>query len=350
MTRESRPLVLTADTELLDDLLGMAAAVGVAVDVSVEPAVCRPQWTQAPLVLVGADLLETLSMARLERRPGVLLLTRGSPSDALRDTATMIGAEETIGLPSGEAGLLDRLADLAEPAARARVVGVVGGRGGAGASVLAAGLALTAALRGPSWLVDLDPLGGGADAGLGAELAPGARWADLGVLSGRLSPTALYEAVPTVHGLAVLAATDAAELTPDAVRAVVAAASRGGGTIVLDLPRHRTAGRDEALTAADELLVVIPAEVRSVLAARRVVDGLGSTPAPRAVVRTGPGALPSREVVRGADLPFAGELADEAAVRQAVQVGNGAGLIRGTRLGELCEHLLGRTGAVREAA
>ena len=34
MTRQPRPLLLTADPELLDQLLGLAAAAGAAVDLS----------------------------------------------------------------------------------------------------------------------------------------------------------------------------------------------------------------------------------------------------------------------------------------------------------------------------
>jgi hypothetical protein len=53
--------------------------------------------------------------------------------------------------------------------------------------------------------------------------------------------------------------------------------------------------------------------------------------------------LPAREVVRGVELPFAGELTDEVEVRQALQTGDAAGLVRGTELAALCEALLGRT-------
>jgi secretion/DNA translocation related CpaE-like protein len=342
----TRPLLLTMDTDLLDDLLGMAAAAGVAVDVAVEPAGCRPQWTNAPLVLLGADLAAALPSARLRPRPGVLLVARGSPTEELRETAAVVGAEAIV-LPEGEPAILDRLADTAEPAARGRVIGVLGGRGGAGASVLAAGLALTAVA--PAWLIDLDPLGGGADAGLGAELSAGARWADLGLLAGRLSPTALRDAVPEVCGVSVLAtAHPVEELKPDTVRTVIRAASRGGGTVVLDLPRHRTAARDQALVLVDEVLVVVPAEIRAVLAARRVVQGLPTTP--RVVVRTVPGALPASEVVRGLGLPFAGQLSDEVTVRAAAQVGDPAGLVRGTELAELCRTLLDRSDVLAVAA
>jgi secretion/DNA translocation related CpaE-like protein len=345
MARQNRPLLLTTDTELLDELLGLAAAADVAVDVAAEPSASRPLWTGAPLVLVGADVAPALPSARLEHRPGVLLVARGSPTDSLREVATAVGADGVVGLPSGEGVLLDRLADVAEPAARARVIGVIGGRGGAGASVLAAGLALTAAERGPAWLIDLDPLGGGADAGLGAELRIGARWSDLGVLTGRLSPAALRSAVPEVHGVSVVATTHPAEEpAPEAVRTVVSAAGRGGGFVVLDLARHRTAARDAAIATLDDLFVVVPAEIRAMLAAGRVLGGLGPTPAaPRVIVRMTTDALPAREVLRGVGLPFAGELPDEARVLEAAQLGDAPGLVRGTRLAGLCATLLDRS-------
>jgi len=348
MTRDRRPLLLTADPDLLDDLLGLAAAVGVAVDVAVEPAMCRPQWTEAPLVLVGTDVAAAAS--RLERRGGVLLISRGAPPETV---AAAMEVEDVIVLPSGEADVLERLADAAEPPTPARVLGVLGGRGGAGASALAAGLALTAAGRGPSWLVDLDPIGGGADAGLGAELATGARWTDLGVVTGRLSPQALRSALPVVEGVAVVAAGEgtSGDLSPESARAVVDAARRGGGTVVLDLGRSATAARDEVTEAIDDLFLLVPAELRAVLAARRVVGSLRPTaPTPRLVVRSVPGAIPSREVARGLDLPLAGELPDEVVVRAAIQAGDPAALIRGTALAALCEAVLVVPAAFEAAA
>lgn len=354
MNGDHRPLVITAETELLDDLLGAAAAVGVAVDVAVEARTCRPQWTTAPLVLVGADLASSLPGAGLPARPAVLLVARGSPGDETWTSAARAGAEDVISLPAGEAALLERLADVAEPADPARVVGVVPGRGGAGGSVLAAAVALAAASRhGAAWLIDLDPLGGGADTGLGAELDAGARWADLEAVAGRVSNGALRGALPEVCGVAVLScdrrSTDYP--APAALRAVLAAARRGGGTVVLDLPRQPSAARDEALAAAHELVLVVPAEVRAVLAARQVIHRIGTVrPALRMVVRTVPGGLPPHEVARGLGLPLAGALGDEPAVRAALMTGEPRDLVRGTALAELCGRILDELATAGRAA
>jgi secretion/DNA translocation related CpaE-like protein len=342
MTRQRRPLLLTADPELLDQLLGMAAATGVAVDVAVEPATCGPQWTNAPLVLVGSDLATSVAGARFAARVGVVLVTRDEVTPSLLGVADRVGADDVLGLHRDEAVVMERLADATEPPTRARVIGVIGGRGGAGTSTLAAGLALTAAGHGPSWLIDLDPLGGGADTGLGAELSAGARWPDLGSLTGRLSPHALRSALPEVAGVAVVAAGEGtSEPAPDAVRAVLSAAARGGGTTVLDLGRSPTAARDVAVSAVDDLLLVVPAELRAMIAARRVVASLEPTARiPRVVVRAVPGALPSREVTRGLDLPLAGDLPEEVTVRVAIQTGDPTSLLRGTELAGLCEAVL----------
>jgi secretion/DNA translocation related CpaE-like protein len=355
MRQQHRPFLLTTDTDLLDDLLGAAAAVGAAVDVGVEPAACRPQWTDAPLVLLGSDLVGAALAAHLWSRPDVLLVTRGAPTPELRHAAGRLGVEGTIALPNGEPALLERLADVVEPPARpAEVVAVVAGRGGAGASALAAGLALTAAAQGaPAWLIDLDALGGGADAGLGAEMSTGVRWADLDALTGRLSPRTLRSALADVLGVAVLAADGrpGSEPASEAVRAVIAAASRGPGTVVLDLPRHRTTARDAALAMADDILVVVPGELRAVLAARRVIEGLsGGSASPRAIVRIVPSGLPSREVAQALQLSLAGELADEIQVRTALQLGDANAIVRGTALATLCETLLDERQSLRVAA
>jgi hypothetical protein len=110
---------------------------------------------------------------------------------------------------------------------------------------------------------------------------------------------------------------------------------------VLDLDRSPTTARDVAIAAVDELLLVVPAEVRAMIAGRRVVESLGQTaPTPRVVVRAVPGALPSEEVAHGMDLSLAGELPDEVTVRVAVQTGQPTALLRNTKLAALCEAIL----------
>jgi secretion/DNA translocation related CpaE-like protein len=352
VTGERRPLVVTADAELLDDVLGVAAAVGVAVDVAVEPGACRPQWTTAPLVLLGSDVAVDLGAAAARIRPGVVVVGRGGPGED-EIAATRAGADAVLHLPADEAVLAERLADVVEPPGGGRILGVLAGRGGAGASVFAAVTALAAAERGdPAWLVDLDPLGGGADAVLGAELAPGARWEDLDGLTGRVSGRALRAALPAAGGVAVLSCGRRSEdPEPSAVRAVLGAARRTGGTVAVDLPRHPGAPLDEVLTAADEVLLLVPGEVRAVLAARQLLSRLGRLPAPlRVVVRRTPEGLPPRQVAHGLGADLAGDYGDEPSVRAALVSGDPRGLVRHTDLGALCRRILDGSAALRAEA
>lgn len=161
------PLLVTSDGELLEDLLRLAAAGGIEVELAADPAAARTRWLPAPLVLVGADQAQPCLRARLPQRPRMVLVGRSGELDPGWQVAELIGAEHVATLPAAEPWLVDRFAECgpegAEPGG-ARIVAVLGGRGGAGASILAGGLAVTAArARLRTLLVDADPLGGGLD-------------------------------------------------------------------------------------------------------------------------------------------------------------------------------------------
>ena len=188
-----RPLLLTADSDLLDDLLRLAATAGVDVEVSQDPGAARRAWSAAPLVLLGQDLLAGCLVAGLPRRPGVAVLGEDLDDASIWRRAVEVGAEHVVFLPDAEPWLVSSLADAAEGVVGSgRLVAVLGGRGGAGATTLTVALALAAVRRGcRALLVDGDPLGGGIDLVLGGEQATGLRWPDLGDTQGRMPAQAL---------------------------------------------------------------------------------------------------------------------------------------------------------------
>ncbi|AJF69814.1 septum formation initiator [Streptomyces vietnamensis] len=304
--------MVTEDLGLLDDLLRLCAAAGVEPEVHHRVPERRASWTDPPLVLVGDDAAARCRGAA--RRPGTLLVGRDRDDPELWRLAVEIGAESVLSLPAAESLLVDRLADAAEGADRpALTVGVVGGRGGAGASTLACGLALAAARAGHrTLLVDGDPLGGGLDVLLGGEREEGRRWPDFATSKGRLAGGALEESLPSVRGVRVLSwgRDPAAPMPPEAVRSVLAAARRRGGVVVVDLPRGADPSAVEALAQLDLGLLVVPGELRAVAAAHRMVSTIGPAVRDlRAVVR-GPYAagLDERWVADALRLPLAGEL------------------------------------------
>ncbi|WP_254047301.1 septum site-determining protein Ssd [Streptomyces aureus] len=310
--RRTGPLIVTEDLGLLDDLLRLCAAAGVEPEVHHRVPERRASWTDPPLVLVGDDAAARCRGAA--RRPGTVLVGRDRDDSGVWRLAVEIGAECVLRLPDAEGLLVDRIADAAEGVGRqATTVGVVGGRGGAGASTLACGLALAAARAGRrTLLVDGDPLGGGLDVLLGGEREEGRRWPDFAASKGRLAGGALEESLPSVRGVRVLSwgREPAASLPAEAVRSVLAAARRRGGVVVVDLPRAADPAAVEALAQLDLGLLVVPGELRAVAAAHRVASSLSAGVRDlRAVVR-GPYAtgLDERWVADALRLPLAGEL------------------------------------------
>ncbi|MFI0238187.1 septum site-determining protein Ssd [Streptomyces sp. NPDC016845] len=307
------PLIVTEDVGLLDDLLRLCAAAGVRPEVGHGAPATRGSWEAAPLVLVGDDAARRLR--GLARRRGVVLVGRDQDDPGVWQRAVEIGADHVLMLPDGEQWLMDRIADVAEGVGRPAVtVGVIGGRGGAGASTLACALAVEAARAGRrTLLVDADPLGGGLDVLLGGETVDGLRWPAFAQSRGRVGSTALEESLPRLHDVRLLSwdRGDLASVPPEAVRAVLAAGRRRGGAVVVDLPRRVDAGSVEALAQLDLGLLVVPPELRAVAAARRVAGAVGMVLRDLRVVTaptSGPGALEGDEVARLLGLPLAGEL------------------------------------------
>ena len=212
-------------------------------------------------------------------------------------SAVELGAERVAVLPADEAWLLSRaVAAVRSPVERGWLVAVGGSCGGAGASTVAAAVALAAAPG--AVLVDADPWGGGLDLLLGAERVEGLRWPELTGLRGRVAGDALLAALPEIGGVHVLAASRTARSTRSPPRpslAVVEAARSAGRPVVVDLPRGGAAadgGSAAVLADADRALLVVPARLRAATAARLLVDAPGSAwSAAQLVVRPVPGGL-----------------------------------------------------------
>lgn len=312
-------LGVTADAGLADALRRLGAAAGVEVQLARRPPDVTT-WQRSALVVVGADLARAVSAAGLPRRADLVLVTDDPQDGSVWQLAVALGAEQVAMLPDADVWLADRLAATADAPARACVVGVVGGCGGAGASVLASALAVTAVEAGKRvLLVDLDPLSGGLDLALGVDTVPGLRWPDLSGVRGRLPSVSVHEALPRLDELAVLSfgRGEPVDLPPAAVEAVLRSASRSHDLVVVDLPR---AGEDRLVAAAardlQQLLVVVPSRLRAAAAAAQVAERWRArVPSAGVVVRRPAGCrLAARAVADAVQLPLALEMRDEPGV------------------------------------
>jgi len=341
------PLVLTSDDDLLDELLRLAAAGGTEGEVAPDPPAARARWVAAPLVLVGSDQTQACLRARLPRRPRVIMVGRSGNGDPSWDLAELLGAEHVAMLPAAQPWLVDRFAETTgnTVAATGRIVAVIGGRGGAGASVLAGGLAVTAARAGlRTLLVDADPLGGGPDLVLGWEQLEGLRWPALTTADGRVDAPALVQALPSRGDLVVLS-WDRGDLMPlpaEAMAATMDAGRRGRDFVVVDLPRQLDDPAMIALQAADQVFVLVPAELRATAAAARVVAAVAPHCANLSVVVRGPapGRLKAREVAKALDLPLAGTLRPEPGLCRGLERGEAPTATGRGPLAVLCQRIV----------
>ncbi|HEY0572664.1 MAG TPA: septum site-determining protein Ssd [Pseudonocardia sp.] len=337
---QQRTLVLIEDDELLDDVLRLAAAAGCELERVSDPSAARLRWSSAPLVLLDEAAALGCARAGLGRRQRVVVVSRGEPPGGLWQHAVAVGAEHVIALPQGESWLVAALADAAEGVSRrGRVVAVVGGRGGAGASVLATAVAIAGMADGERvMLVDCDPLGGGLDLLLGAEDAQGLRWPDLALSEGRVASASLRAALPrpalgSGPGELTVLSCDrgGAGPRPGAVASVLDAGRRAGETVVCDVPRYPTEAALAALDGADLTVLLVPAEVRSTAAAARVAGVLRQRGSSVQLVVRGPspGGLSPRDVAAALGLPLLHAMRPQPGLARALDRGAPPGTRRG---------------------
>lgn len=338
------PIVLTLvdDPELSASADRIAAAVGARAVATAAPS--RRSWLAAAAVVLDERAARRCAQAGMPRRDGVALIGPEYPSASMWTAAIDIGAQFVGALPDQEADLVRHVADSTERGGLAvhsgRVIAVSAGPGGGGASVFAAALARCAP---EALLVDLDPCGGGIDLLLGAESTPGLRWPDLRLQSGRLSWTALREALPRQQEMSFLSGTRTFhDVDAGAVGAVLDAGRRGGSTVICDVPRQPVRAAACAVQSADLAIIVSTCDVRGI-AATAVVAAVTRTLNPNIglVVRgPAPGGLQASEVAEVAEVPLLAAMRPEPMLAVRLEQG-GLRLRRRSPLAEAARTVLG---------
>lgn len=343
-------LLVTRDPDLLDEVGRLAAAAGAALATTGEPAQALRRWSRAPLVLLGADLAGEMAVLGPPRRARVHVVSSRVVPDDLFRLALAVGAADVSDLPASAGWLTELLTDLGEARVRpARVVGVVGGSGGAGATTLACALGQRAAARGPTLVVDADPAGPGLDRVLGLDGRDGVRWDSLGRTTGRLSARSLRDAVPRDRDLGVLTWPPGVAdlLAPFAAREALSAARRGHETVVVDLPRVLGPVAEEVVAHCDLVLVVVVPTVPGLASAARVCARLGDPGRTRLVVR---GSADPTLVRRAVGAPVLATMGDQRGLHEAVDLGRGPARSPRGVLARTAAGLLDRLEVLGEAA
>lgn len=338
---DRRCLIVAEDPDLLDALLRLAAAADMDAQRAIDAADARRAWARAPVVLLDGAGAARCRAAGFPRRDSVVIAVAGEPGAEDWRSAVALGADRVVQLPHGEDGLAGMLADVRERAGAGgrtgRVLAIIGGSGGAGASVLATAVAVTAARSGATaLLVDCDPLGGGLDLLVGLEQESGLRWPELAVGDGRVRAASLHAALPrAVSGRSELSVLSCARSPhgpePAAVTAVLEAGRRAGGTVVCDLPRYPTDAALAALGAADLTVLLVPSALRASAAAARVADVLAEHARVVEIVVRGPspGGITAQQVAASLGLPLLHVMRPERDLAGALERGRTPGSGRG---------------------
>jgi secretion/DNA translocation related CpaE-like protein len=159
----------------------------------------------------------------------------------------------------------------------AHIIGVVGGSGGVGASVLTAAIAVRAAQAGlrPVCL-DGDRLGGGLDVTLGIEQEGGVRWPDLAGARGRIDGPELLRRLPCVDGVSVLSFDRGRDVQPAAeiVHEVLHALGDAADVVVVDLPRPDHEVFAALAPSVDAMVLLAGSGIRDLAGASAIAEHL----------------------------------------------------------------------------
>ncbi|MFI5915527.1 septum site-determining protein Ssd [Dactylosporangium sp. NPDC051541] len=310
-----RPLFISADSALRGPVEDLAA---------------RPTARPAARPTAELDVAPGADDVRHRYRPAPLLLRGGSAVQRrgrLAAIADDIGAEPIARTPEGAAYLANELRRLTT-VVRGRILAVIGGRGGAGATLLAAGLALTADGAGlRTLLVDADPLGGGASLAIG--------WDQVRGPQGRVALKSLTQRA----NLRLLSCGAEPGLPPETMAGALEDGARNCDLIVADLPRRLDEAATMALRAADRVLLVVPAETRACVAAARVAATIAPHSSATQIVVRDPLQMRSEHIGEVLRLPVAGDLRSERDLPGRLERGKGPQTKSGHLVG-LCHQIL----------
>lgn len=265
------PLICTADDAYLDRGVHWCSAVGVTPEVAHDAGTAVRLWSEAPFILVGADLAAVLVRTGVRRRPRVFVLAGATA--APWESALALGAEEVLSWDDTDRAL-EALTGAVDGRDEGCLISVVGGTGGAGASTIAAGLALAAGRQGlRALLLDADPLGGGLDLLMGIEHAHGVRWDTVTAKDGPMTARALSDVLPKANGVWTLSFGREPTVPPPLAN-LVAAGLRGFDVVIADVARHSDPWTAEVLAQSVLTVMVVPEDVRGVSATQAVLHRL----------------------------------------------------------------------------
>jgi secretion/DNA translocation related CpaE-like protein len=273
MPSTERPLLITADQDLIDEVIAIATSRAIEMRVEGSLALARPLWLSAPAILVGPDVLAECEATSLPRRVAVAVVATDNNTDTserhMWRAAVHLGAENVMLVPTNSANVAEMLSvSLEGPARFGRIVTLSAGSGGAGASTVSLALAQLAVKAGiKTLLIDADPFGGGLDLLAGIEDGEGIRWGALLDAHGRVAAPAFEAGLVNVGGASLLSfGRDEFAIPDSAISAsVLDTATRVFDLVIIDCGRDTFS--DVFIARSHLNLVIVRNHVRATAAA-----------------------------------------------------------------------------------
>lgn len=342
-------LLVTRDDRVITEFQKIAAVTQTPLVIESEPSAA--DLSSAYRVFVTSDCAqENLN------HPETVLVVIGTTGPETWRFAAKLSANHIAVIPDSRDWLVEHLS--APVTKKGLCVAIIPGAGGAGASLLSAGLAFHARqLFSDVVLVDLDENSAGLDVVLGIETQPGMRWQDFHSLTGSISGSDILRGLPARDGVALLTHNDSETLPDKLLRDTIIQQLRGvSGLVIIDFPRFTNQKfAIEILKQCDVVYVVTPSTVRGSASTKKEIAHICKHATNvELIIRNFPGTnLDALKIAQSLDVPLAGSVNSDPRIVEQIEQGFGvAGIHLGgfTRSMNALAQRLVQTNEIQEAA
>jgi secretion/DNA translocation related CpaE-like protein len=325
-------LLITSDDRVVSEFKKIAAVTQTHLVIASEPT--KSEIDLAYRVFVSQEVSD-IEIVHSE----IILVVVSATNTQTWTSALRLSAKHVATIPDSRDWLIEH---LTEPVKTKGIsVGLVPASGGAGASILACGLAFHARqIFQDVALVDLDKSSASLDIAFGLENRSGMRWHDFSELTGTISGSDIYQSLPSRDGVGLLThgqMPSAETLIPRNL--ILDKLKETCDLLVIDMPKASDREFSLDVTAdCDLVLVVTTATVRGCASAKRTLAGLaGYSKNIELAVRNVPGSnLDPIQIAELLNTPLAATVSTDSRIVEQIEQGFG---VSGINLGGFTRNL-----------
>jgi secretion/DNA translocation related CpaE-like protein len=325
-------LLVTSDDRVISEFKKIAAVTQTHLVIASEPT--KSEIDLAYRVFVSQEVSE-IEIIHSE----IILVVVSATNTQTWTSALRLSAKHVATIPDSRDWLIEHLTEPVKT--KGLSVGLVPASGGAGASILACGLAFHARqIFQDVVLVDLDKSSASLDIAFGLENQTGMRWHDFSEFSGLIGGTDIYRSLPSRDGVGLLTHGKLSLAETSIPRNLIMDKLKEAcDLVVIDLPK--ASDREfslDVIADCDLVLVVTAATVRGCASAKRILADLaGYAKNIELAVRNVPGSnLDPIQIAELLNTPLASTLSTDSRIVEQIEQGFG---VSGINLGYFTRNL-----------